>query len=113
MRSEIYLSWAAETSLLCKSPCLLNLPTTDLEWSSSFSVPPCPLHAGPGLQSNYPRAGESANVQAAEKVPVRGPEAFFKKLFSSLVSAGADNTNPDSKWLGQIPIYRSPGFSGK
>ena len=81
MRSETYLSWAAKTSPLCKFPCLLNLPTTELEWSSSFSVPPCPLHAGPGLQSNYPRAGESANVQAAEKVPVRGPEAFFFFFF--------------------------------
>ena len=52
---EITHLTAYKTCLLCKFPCLLTLPPTNLEWSAAFffshSLPPC---MGAGLQSNTP-----------------------------------------------------------
>lgn len=44
--------WLPETSLICKFPYLLNLPPTNLEWSASSLISPCPPCVGTSLQTN-------------------------------------------------------------
>ena len=70
MRSEIYSSWAGKTSLLCKFPCSLNLPTTNLEWSSSFFSPSLPFVCRAQF-ANHHRAGESVHVQRQSQQEAR------------------------------------------
>lgn len=48
---EIYCLVATQTSLIDKFPCLLNLPSTNLEWSASSLASSFPLCMGASLRT--------------------------------------------------------------